>query len=85
MRPPSPTKGHRLGPKPKPSDLFKRVTARHTDSLSGADKPRGKVAVSADKVPGLGRLLAMGFPEAKARDALRRANGDVNAAVAALL
>ena len=85
VRPPSPTKGHRLGPKPKPSDLFKRVTARHTSSLSGADKPRGRVAVSADKVPGLGRLLAMGFPEAKARDALRRANGDVNAAVAALL
>ena len=86
VRPPSPTKGHRLGPKPKPSDLFKRVTARHDPrDLSGADKPRGRVAVSADKVPGLGRLLAMGFPEAKARDALRRANGDVNAAVAALL
>jgi len=86
VRPPSPTKGHRLGPKPKPSDLFKRVTARHDPrDLSGADKPRGKVAVSADKVPGLGRLLAMGFPEAKARDALRRAHGDVNAAVAALL
>ena len=86
VRPPAPTNGHRLGPKPKPSDLFKRVTARHDpQDLSGADKPRGKIAVSAAKVPGLGRLLAMGFTEAKARDALRRANGDVNAAVAALL
>ena len=82
-----PSPGHRLGPKPKPSDLFKRVTARHETgpTLGGADKPRGKVALSADKVPGLGRLLVMGFPEAKARDALRRAKGDVNAAVAALL
>ena len=87
--PPAPTAarpgaGRTVGPKPKPSDLFRRVEARHAP-LPKAPDHKPNIAVSADRVPGLPRLLAMGFPEDKARAALRRSNGDVNAAVASLL
>ena len=81
--------GRRLGAKPKPSDMFKRTGDRFAKAspLAGAGdrKAHYNIAKSADKVPGLPQLLSMGFDEAKARAALKRHAGDVDAAVGELL
>ena len=81
--------GRRLGAKPKPSELFRRTEDRFAAAkpLAGAGdrKQHYNIAKSADKVPGLPRLLAMGFPEPRARAALKRHQGNVEAAANDLL
>ncbi|KAJ8605457.1 hypothetical protein CTAYLR_003311 [Chrysophaeum taylorii] len=69
----------------KLSDIVMRVEARFDDHQPSADKPHYNVAKSVPNVPGLARLLAMGFPESQARTALKRADGDLDQAIRFLL
>ena len=50
-----------------------------------ARKQHTNIAKSVEKTPGLAQLLAMGFPESKARAALKKANGNVETAISSLL
>jgi len=92
--------GQRLGgAKPKPSELIGGVLkakkdAEEKDSRGAARREGGGgarkehargVAASVEATPGLAQLCAMGFSEEQGRAALRRAEGNVERAIEALL
>ncbi|KAH8094186.1 methylmalonate-semialdehyde dehydrogenase [Aureococcus anophagefferens] len=81
---PPPAAASAAAPPPAPS-LEATCADAAARSSAHAERAHYNIAKSADKVPGLPQLLSMGFDEAKARAALKRHAGDVDAAVTELL
>ena len=79
----------RLGAKPAPSALLRRIEKRFDHEAPTADsgdrKQHFAVARSVDKTPGLAELIAMGFKEEQARRALRQHDGNLDRALESLL